>query len=92
MSVTKRVHVLGIPNDESSSFMKGPALAPNRIRQVLHWGSANLTTERGIDLEASDEWQHVGDLTLGVGEDARTQIEAGIRHHLSLADSRLVRN
>ncbi|MEM7539658.1 MAG: agmatinase [Chloroflexota bacterium] len=86
MNSTKKVHILGIPIDESSSFMVGPALAPTRIRQVLHWGSANLTTERGMDLGVSDQWAHVGDLTLGVGDEARTQIEAGIRHHLSLAD------
>ncbi|MEM7031281.1 MAG: agmatinase [Chloroflexota bacterium] len=86
MTNPKTIHVLGIPSDESSSFMRGPALAPARIRQVLHWGSANLTTEQGFDLADNEQWQHVGDLTLGVGDEARIQIEAGIRHHLSIAD------
>ncbi|MEM7347967.1 MAG: arginase family protein, partial [Chloroflexota bacterium] len=68
------VAVLGIPLDENSSFMRGPAQAPPRIRQVLHNGAANLTTERGIDLDANDNWYHVGDLDLDQGEQAFTQI------------------
>jgi hypothetical protein len=36
------VTVIGIPYDENSSFMRGPALASARIREVLHSGSVNL--------------------------------------------------
>ncbi len=36
-----QVAVVGLPWDEQSSFMRGAALAPARIRDVLHDGSAN---------------------------------------------------
>ena len=74
---TGDVAVVGIPSDANSSFMRGPALAPARIRQVLLAGSANMTTELGLDLEQHDGWGFAGDLALTV-PDADTQIEAGI--------------
>lgn len=72
------VVVLGVPLDENSSFMRGPALAPERIRQVLHSGSANLCVESGLDLAENEHWLDVGDLTLGTGATAFTQIEEAI--------------
>lgn len=78
-----KVHLLGIPSDESSSFMRGPALAPKRIRQVLHAGSANMTTESGLDLGNNDQWQDVGDLVIDSGAEGRSQIESGIDTQLA---------
>ena len=72
------VAVLGIPSDENSSYMRGPLLGPQRIRETLHCGSANMTTERGHDLGADTRWQHVGDLALDNGAAARDQITAGV--------------
>ena len=77
------VAVLGVPSDESSSYMRGPLLGPQRIRETLHCGSANLTTEGGYDLGADDRWQHVGDLELTHGAAARDQITAGIASYLA---------
>jgi arginase len=57
--------VLGVPFDENSSFMRGAALAPSRIRAVLHAGSTNLCTEGGLDLSQDPRWQDVGDVTPG---------------------------
>ena len=34
------VTLLGIPWDENSSFLRGPALAPARIRKMLRCGAA----------------------------------------------------
>lgn len=65
-----RVAVVGVPLDENSSFLRGPALAPGRIRAALHAGSMNLTTENGVDLGASADWRDLGDLTIGTGEAA----------------------
>ncbi len=42
------VAVLGVPYDEASSYMRGPAEAPAFIRDALHSGSSNLTTECGM--------------------------------------------
>jgi len=47
----KNLALLGIPYDASSSFLEGAAKAPTKIREVLHGGSTNLTTELGVDLE-----------------------------------------
>jgi arginase len=73
-----KVIVLGVPWDEQSSFLRGAASAPARIRQALHDGSANLCTEHGLDLGATRTWIDRGDLTLGSGPGVLEQIEAGV--------------
>ena len=70
------VAVIGVPSDENSSFMRGAALAPPRIREVLHSGAANLCAEDGIDLAADSRWQDLGDLALAEGVEALSQIES----------------
>lgn len=42
--------ILGIPFDANSSYRRGPALAPARIRDSYFSPSSNLWTEQGIDL------------------------------------------
>jgi arginase len=69
------VAVVGIPYDENSSFMRGPALAPARIREVLHSGSANLCSEGGIDLGTEPRFRDLGDLELADGDAALEQVE-----------------
>ena len=69
-----RFAVVGVPLDENSSFLRGPALAPGRIRAALHSGAMNLTTEDGVDLGARDDWSDLGDLAPGSGEAAFTAI------------------
>src|SRR5262249_47242625 len=51
------VKLTGIPFDLNSSYLKGPSLAPSRIRNVWKEGSANNFSESGIDIDAviSDE-------------------------------------
>ncbi|MGK2234309.1 MAG: arginase [Colwellia sp.] len=44
------VALLGIPFDDNSSFERGPALAPDKIREVLNHGSLNGATELGVNL------------------------------------------
>lgn len=61
------VAVIGVPTDENSSFLRGPAQAPARIRQVLHAGSSNLTSENGFDLGQGVGWCDVGDVDLSAG-------------------------
>ena len=72
------VAVVGVPYDEHSSFMRGPALAPARIREVLHAGSTNLCSESGIDLGAEPRFHDLGDLQLANGTAAFEQIEKAI--------------
>ncbi len=59
------VTVLGIPNDQGSSFLQGAAGAPPAIRQAMHSPSSNLSTESGLDLDAelsSCKLRDAGDL------------------------------
>lgn len=72
------VTVVGIPSDENSSFMRGPALAPARIREVLHSGSANLCSEGGIDLGTEPRFRDLSDLELACGSAALEQVEKTI--------------
>jgi arginase len=61
------VVVVGLPSDDNSSFMRGAALAPARIREALTSGSMNLHAENGIDLGAESRLYHLGDLELAEG-------------------------
>ncbi|MDJ0756728.1 MAG: agmatinase [Ardenticatenaceae bacterium] len=81
-----KLTIVGLPTDENSSFMRGPALAPARIRQALFGGSANLTSERGVDLGTGERWVDGGDLKIDPGEQGQKQITAGIQHLLTQTD------
>lgn len=70
-----RVAVVGVPLDENSSFLRGPALAPARIRAALNARSMNLCTEDGEDLAARSDWRDLGDFELGHGAEAIIAIE-----------------
>lgn len=69
------VAVLGLPCDDQSSFLRGPALAPPCIRATLHSGETNLGAENGLDLSTDPRWLDLGDLDLGEGLIAFRQIE-----------------
>ena len=55
--------IIGIPYDANSSFMRGPALAPARIRSALYSGSINLCSENRIDLSSESCFMDLGDIT-----------------------------
>ena len=73
---------LGIPLDENSSYLRGAALAPQKIRDAYHSDSANYCTENGIDLSKDNRWKDVGDLTLSSMPHAFAEIENAIASHL----------
>lgn len=54
--------ILGVPNDRQSSFLSGAAKATQKIREVLHNGSSNLTGEYGTDLSGNGALNDLGDL------------------------------
>lgn len=74
--------ILGLPFDAYSSFMKGPALAPPRIREALFCDSSNLFTEGGQDLGKMAGWQIRPDLDLGDETRAFQRIESEIAGRL----------
>lgn len=70
------VALLGVPWDEGSTYMRGPARAPGSVREQLYGGSANLCTEAGIDLACREDFVDIGDLQLSPGGAARLEIES----------------
>ncbi len=71
--------LIGLPYDASSSFLRGPALAPARIREELHSSQSNGCSESGLRVIGGDGIADVGDLLLPATEAARGMIESGIR-------------
>jgi len=72
------VAVLGVPLDENSTFMRGAALAPARIRQVLRAGSSNLCSESERDLGLEPRFRDLGDLELASGKAALEDIRVAV--------------
>jgi arginase len=56
--------LLGIPLDINSSYLRGAAKAPEKIREALRCEASNHWTELGIDLGAADALSDAGDLQL----------------------------
>jgi len=75
MNNPETVVVVGVPVDENSSFMRGPAAAPRHIREALHSGSTNLCAENGVDLKTDSRWRDAGDLGSAEEQPSFTQIE-----------------
>ena len=61
---TPIINLLGIPFDEKSSFLRGPAQAPPLIRKVLHNGSSSYTAENNIDITEDIHLNDLGDLPI----------------------------
>jgi agmatinase len=78
MIQTTRVHILGIPNDENSSFLKGAAEAPPRIRAELFSYAYNMWTETGVNLGEPGALNDAGDLDFSGAVDAWDLIEASV--------------
>ena len=72
--------LLGIPFDAHSSFARGPAQAPAKIREAFHSSASNAWTETGVDLEGAllDD----GDLKFSSDEAAFQEIETAILRQL----------
>ena len=72
----KSVAVVGIPYDDNSSFMKGPAKAPPKIREAFNSDATNKCTESGLDLSQQTNFYDVGDLELKKGLNVLGYIES----------------
>jgi len=70
--------IIGLPFDENSSFMRGPANAPPLIRENLFSESTHLWTENGLNLGAEGVLCDLGDLDLSDKGQAFELIEAAI--------------
>jgi arginase len=77
--VSTRPTLIGLPYDASSSFLRGPALAPARIREALHSSQSNGCAESGVHVLGANGLADAGDLELPASGEARLMIESGIR-------------
>ena len=69
------VAIVGVPYDEQSSFMRGAAKAPPKIREAYHSNSTNKCTESGLDLSQQTNFQDLGDLEWKRGLNVFSTIE-----------------
>jgi arginase len=58
------IKLLGIPYDANSSFLRGPAMAPPRIRMMETEGSANRFAENGMEILHGKSHEDLGDMSL----------------------------
>jgi arginase len=70
------VALLGIPLDENSSYLRGCARGPARVREVIASGSSNLCAEDGTDVAGGGRFADVGDVELTTGAASIAAIEA----------------
>ena len=80
------VTVLGIPFDENSSFLRGPALAPAKIREAFHSDSANCFTESCVNLKDHPDVKDGGDIVFKVGRNPMEMIEQEVTSVLQQTD------
>lgn len=82
------IKLLGIPFDGNSSFLKGPALAPARIRQMDLDGSANAFCERGREVVAGKSFEDLGDINFETSdpESAYQKILQRVKKELTKSD------
>ena len=71
------VAILGLPFDANSSYMRGPAQGPARLREVLYSNAGNWSTELGFDLSGGG-WRDLGDLPIPAEAGYRKEIEEGV--------------
>jgi agmatinase len=60
--ITDMPALVGIPFDAQSSYLRGPADAPPKIREALACEASNKWTETGVDLGVAGIYEDVGDL------------------------------
>jgi agmatinase len=81
---SRTISLLGIPYDANSTYLRGPAEAPHRIREALYCNSSNLWTEDGIDLAQPGIFHDAGDLKLPLeAEPAGAVMEQAVRDTLA---------
>jgi arginase len=80
------ISLLGIPHDENSSFMKGPAEAPPLIRRELFCDAYSVWSESGIDLGVPGRLIDHGDIQFDSDSDAWDLIERNVGRAMELGD------
>ncbi len=77
------IKIIGVPFDANSTFLRGAALGPEKIRQMDAGGSANRFTERGFEIIPGETYQDLGNIPFEI-EDPRQAFQT-IETKISLA-------
>src|SRR5687767_2527224 len=72
------VALLGIPLDENSSYLRGCAGGPARVREVMASGSTNLCAEDGTEVGTDRRFVDAGDVELAGGAASMSAVEAAV--------------
>jgi agmatinase len=72
------VALVGVPFDENSSYLRGPAHGPLRVREALFSGSTNASAEDGTVVLGSGRFFDVGDVLPSTEGSAFAAIETGV--------------
>lgn len=70
------VQLIGLPTDSHSSFLRGPAQAPDLIRAALRSDHSNMATEGGREIGKDIAFEDLGDLLLTEGAEDFEMIRA----------------
>ncbi len=83
------IKLIGIPFDGNSSHLRGPALAPPKIRLMDIDGSANRFCEHGLEIVEGENYMDLGDMTFANTnpEMVYKQIKETVQNALSTTDN-----
>lgn len=81
-----KLSLLGIPHDENSSYLRGPAEAPPLIRRELFCDAYSNWSETGVNLGAAGTLVDHGDVEFDGGADAWEVIERSVSRALESGD------
>lgn len=81
-----KLALLGIPNDDNSSFMKGAAEAPDLIRRELHCDAYSIWSETGVDLGVAGRLIDHGNIQFDGASDTWDLIEESVGRALQSGD------
>ena len=72
------IRLIGLPTDSNSSFLRGPAQAPDVIRTQLYSDMGNAATESGLEMGEDFLLEDAGDLPLTETEGDDALIEGAV--------------
>jgi arginase len=81
-----KISLLGIPNDDNSSYMKGASEAPALIRRELHSDAYSIWSETGFDLSVAGRLMDYGDIQFDSVSDPWELIELNVGNAMESGD------
>jgi arginase len=81
-----KISLLGIPQDDNSSFMKGASEAPAHVRRELLCDAYNMWSETGVDLGAAGRLVDHGDIQFDGVSDPWELIERTVARVMESGD------